>query len=123
MNFKACFTSGTEVVSDGKDPTNEFSEPEVYKHDSGEWREQKLWYNYKAEYWLFSLYDIATESYIFTNFPLLSSNNKFYDILCQLDYMKIGICVMLPLIDDKKSAADENNLGTSYVMIWGDNNE
>ena len=83
----------------------------------------ELWYNYQAQYWLFSLYDIATESYIFTNFPLLSSNNKFYDILCQLDYMKIGICVMLPLIDDKKSAADENNLGTSYVMIWGDNNE
>ena len=53
----------------------------------------------------------------------MSSNNKFYDILCQLDYMKIGIYVMLPLIDDKKSAADENNLGTSYVMIWGDNNE
>ena len=30
---------------------------------------------------------------------------------------------MLPLIVDKKSAADDKNLGTSYVMIWGDNNE
>ena len=83
----------------------------------------ELWYNYQAEYWLFSLYDISTESYIFSNLPLLSSNYKFYDILYQLDYMKIGACIMLPLIVDKKSAADDKNLGTSYVMIWGDNNE
>ena len=83
----------------------------------------ELWYNYQAEYWLFSLYDISTESYIFSNLPLLSSNYKFYDILYQLDYMKIGVCIMLPLIVDKKSAADDKNLGTSYVMIWGDNNE
>ena len=83
----------------------------------------ELWYNYQAEYWLFSLYDTSTESYIFSNLPLLSSNYKFYDILYQLDYMKIGVCIMLPLIVDKKSAADDKNLGTSYVMIWGDNNE
>ena len=83
----------------------------------------ELWYNYQAEYWLFSLYDISTESYIFSNLPLLSSNYKFYDILYQLDYMKIGVCIMLPLIVDKKSAADDKNLGTSYVMICGDNNE
>ena len=83
----------------------------------------ELWYNYQAEYWLYSLYDISTESYIFSNLPLLSSNYKFYDILYQLDYMKIGVCIMLPLIVDKKSAADDKNLGTSYVMIWGDNNE
>ena len=83
----------------------------------------ELWYNYQAEYWLFSLYDISTESYIFSNLPLLSSNYKFYDILYQLNYMKIGVCIMLPLIVDKKSAADDKNLGTSYVMIWGDNNE
>ena len=83
----------------------------------------ELWYNYQAEYWLFSLYDISTESYIFSNLPLLSSNYKFYDILYQLDYMKIGVCIMLPLIVDKKSAADDKNLGTSYVMIWGHNNE
>ena len=83
----------------------------------------ELWYNYQAEYWLFSLYDISTESYIFSIFFLLSSNYKFYDILYQLDYMKIGVCIMLPLIVDKKSAADDKNLGTSYVMIWGDNNE
>ena len=83
----------------------------------------ELWYNYQAEYWLFSLYDISTESYIFSNLPLLSSNYKFYDILYQLVYMKIGVCIMLPLIVDKKSAADDKNLGTSYVMIWGDNNE
>ena len=83
----------------------------------------ELWYNYQAEYWLFSLYDISTESYIFSNLPLLSSNYKFYDILYQLDYMKIGVCIMLPLTVDKKSAADDKNLGTSYVMIWGDNNE
>nr|DAQ11965.1 MAG TPA: hypothetical protein [Caudoviricetes sp.] len=83
----------------------------------------ELWFNYKAKYWLLSLSDVDTESYIFSNLPLLSSHGKFYDILCQLDYKKIGICVMLPVQDDSKSQAGEENLGTSYVMIWGDNNE
>ena len=83
----------------------------------------ELWYNEIAKYWLLSLFDVATESCIFSNFPLLSSNYKFYDILCQLQYKYIGKCIMLPVVSDRKSMADDKNLGTSYLMVWGDNDE
>lgn len=83
----------------------------------------ELWYNYIAKYWLFSLFDVATESCIFSNLPLISSNHDFYDILVQLEYMRIGMCIMLPVVKENKSQADDTDLGTSYLMIWGDNNE
>lgn len=80
-----------------------------------------LWYNYKSEYWLLTLSDVETETVIFENLPLVSSNGQFYNILSQLQHLCIGMCIMLPVVDDKKSQANDKNLGTSYVMIWGDN--
>lgn len=82
----------------------------------------KLWFNYQANYWLLSAYDIRKGKEVFTNLPLLTSKGPFADIICQLDYMKIGICVMVPIAGPDGSMADENNLGTSYIMVWGDNN-
>ena len=83
--------------------------------------EFNLWYNYQAEYWMLSLYDYASEKLLFSNLPLLASNGKFSNMFYQLEYMMIGICIMVPTIEDVKSQADDTNLGTSYIMIWGDN--
>lgn len=82
-----------------------------------------LWYNYEAEYWLLTLSDVKTEQVILSNIPLLCSNSFYYDIFYQLGYLKIGICSILPIVEDIKSMPDNTNLGTSYLMIWGDNNE
>ena len=80
-----------------------------------------LWFNYQANYWLFSLYDVANESWIFLNLPLLVYKGSEWNIIHQLDYMKIGICIMLPEVADKVGHPTENNIGTDYIMIWGDN--
>ena len=80
-----------------------------------------LWYNEQAGYWLLSLIDVDTETLIFDNLPLLSSGIYFHDILHQLDYKRIGMCMVVPVINDKRSMPNDKNLGSGYIMIWGDN--
>lgn len=83
----------------------------------------ELWYNYQAEYWLFSLYDLQTNSYLFSNLPMLTTYGQWCNMFYQLDYLKIGICFMVPSTSGISDNPNEDNIGTGYLMIWGDNNE
>ena len=83
-----------------------------------------LWYNYQAEYWLLSLSDVKSGEELIANFPLLTSKNRFFNILAQVTYMNIGMCFMLPSVDksgEYLSQASDENIATDYYMIWGDN--
>lgn len=81
----------------------------------------RLWYNYHAKYWLLSLDDVKTEKAIFDNLPLLVSKGEFANVMAQLDYMKIGICIAVPLVPDLLDNPNDENLGTAYALVWGDN--
>ena len=80
-----------------------------------------LWYNYAAKYWILSATNLLTGEKYFENFPLLTSYGTYSDILHQIKYKGIGCCIMVPTDDDFIGQADENNIGKSYIMIWGDN--
>ena len=80
-----------------------------------------LWYNYKAGYWNISATNTTTGELYFNNIPLLTSKGKFADILNQFGYMHIGVCIMVSMEEDNGSAANEENIGKSYLMVWGDN--
>ena len=91
---------------------------------NGENREFKLelWYNYEANYWLLSATDLMANKKLFTNLPLLVSYGRFANILCQLAYKQIGFSGVLPRVSEfPESMPDDENLGTSYILIWGDN--
>lgn len=80
-----------------------------------------LWYNEVAEYWLLTVTDLKSQEVLFRNIPLLTSMNKMLNILNQLNYKEIGMAAVLPrVIEFSKSAPDDKNLGTDYVLIWGD---
>ena len=80
-----------------------------------------LWYNEVAEYWLITATDTKTNTKLFDNLPLLTSYGEFFNILTQLTYKKIGTAGVLPnSADFKKSMPNDKNLGTEYVLIWGD---
>ena len=81
----------------------------------------RLWYNYTAKYWLFSLDDVKTEKEIITNLPLLVSAGKFSNILAQLDYLKIDVMIVVPLAPDLLEYPSDENLGSYYALVWGDN--
>ena len=80
-----------------------------------------LWYNEVASYWLLTLSNYKTGEEYFSNLPLVSSKGMFGNIVNQLAYKNIGMCFMLPTSEDLKSAADDQNIGQKYIMIWGDN--
>lgn len=81
----------------------------------------ELWYNYQAEYWLLSLFDIDANLYLLSNLPLLVSYGDYSNMFFQLEYLKIGICFTIPLDVNDTNNPNYENLGTNYVMIWGDN--
>lgn len=83
----------------------------------------ELWYNEVAGYWLLSLYKVIGNVPLFSNLPLLHSINTFSNILCQLGYKNIGGCIIAPTYIDRRSMPDDNGLGTTYIMVWGDNIE
>ena len=78
-----------------------------------------LWYNYKAKYWLMSIFEITENKEMFENLPLLVSKGRFENILCQLGYMDLGMAGVVPLIDSLENP-DNTNLGTAYILLWGD---
>ena len=84
----------------------------------------ELWYNEVAGYWLLSLYKVLGNELLFSNLPLLHSINTYSDILCQLGYKNIGMCLIVPTFrDDRRSMPDDKGLGGAYIMVWGDNIE
>lgn len=80
-----------------------------------------IWYNEKAKYWCLSLSNYKTGEVYFSNLPLLSSRKSYSNVINQLSYIGIGMLIMLPVSEDEKSMADDTDLGTKYIMIWGDN--
>lgn len=80
-----------------------------------------LWYNGQGNYWSISIYDVKTEKPMISNLPMLVSAGVFSNILYQLDYMKIGIAIVVPLVPDDLSNPNDENLGSSYALVWGDN--
>ena len=80
-----------------------------------------LWYNYSAKYWLITAVNLLTGEEYFSNLPLLTSYGKYSDILYQLDYKGIGCCIMVPMEDEFTGQANDQNIGKTYIMIWGDN--
>lgn len=81
----------------------------------------ELWYNYEAEYWLMSLTNKTTDEQIFVNLPLLATKNDvFGNIMCQLGYKNVGICYVFPTSEDIKSMPNDKELGSLYLMLWGD---
>ena len=80
-----------------------------------------LWYNYSAKYWLITAVNLLTGEEYFSNLPLLTSYGKYSDILHQLDYKGIGCCIIVPMEDEFTGQANDQNIGKTYIMIWGDN--
>lgn len=84
----------------------------------------ELWYNEQANYWLLSLTNKTKQEKVFVNLPLLASKSDvFGNMMCQLEYKEVGICYVIPTSEDLKSMPNDMDLGTAYIMIWGDNNE
>lgn len=80
-----------------------------------------LWYNEEAGYWLMSARKANDQADLFTNIPLVSSEYGFWNNLVQLDYLRIGKMYITMAEYDEASMPNDKNLGSAYILLWGDN--
>lgn len=80
-----------------------------------------LRYNTKAQYWMMTVTDARTNEEYITNIPLLSSNYAFRNLFNQLGYKNIGKCYIYNKAGYVYSMPDDEDLGTAFLMLWGDN--
>ncbi len=76
-------------------------------------------FNEIAEYWVMKIMDPSTDEILLDSIPLVTGNDPVVNILSQYAYMEIG---SLYLINIGGTFADPtiDNLGTSFVLLWGD---
>lgn len=76
-------------------------------------------FNELSGYWLM---DIANEQKIsiLQGIPLVSGVYPADNLLGQYGYLNIGSAFLLRTNDDLTDIPNETNLGTSFVLVWGD---
>ena len=77
-------------------------------------------YNEIAEYWTMTIRDVETGKDILTGIPLLTSFGDFANIMKQYGYKNIGSVYVYPKQFTKASRPNDTNLGTDYIILWGD---
>jgi hypothetical protein len=75
-----------------------------------------------AGYWLLSVSD-STGKPLVDSIPLITGWYPGAHLLAQHQYLKIGSAYMLNTGNSKADYPGRQNLGSDFVMCWGDTNE
>lgn len=78
-------------------------------------------YNEVADYWAATIAETQTGNVLISQIPLLESYHDFSNILIQMGYMEIGSAFVIAIEETPICRPDENDLGTKYILVWGDN--
>lgn len=78
-------------------------------------------YNSVAEYWAMTLVDAETKTTLYSQIPMLASSGDFMNLALQLDYLDIGSINVVMIDGDEACRPNDENLGTTYILVWGDN--
>lgn len=76
----------------------------------------KLSFNEVAGYWIMTILNPDTDDIILDSIPLLPSLN----ILAQYSYLRIGSAVLVNVSKMQAEYPTGNNLGTDFILVWGD---
>lgn len=77
-------------------------------------------YNSMAKYWECTIRDFDTEDVIISRLPLLSSQFNFANLLGQFSHLEIGSIIIAIIEGNGTSMPNDTDLGTGYIMVWGD---
>lgn len=81
-------------------------------------------YNSITQYWNMDIADGNTGEIILSGLLLLVSEYPAANLLEQYSYLNIGSMYVVKVNESiKKENPDNTNLGTDFVLIWGDNIE
>lgn len=77
-------------------------------------------YNSIGEYWSIDIADGNTGEVILSGLPLLASEYPAANALEQYSYLQIGSMYVIKINDSiKKENPDITNLGTDFILVWG----
>jgi hypothetical protein len=79
-------------------------------------------YNGIGGYWFMSVTDVKTKTLLLDAVPLVTGEFPAADLLGQYGYLGIGSAVIVPTSSMASDIPDGTNLGTDYVLVWGDTN-
>lgn len=78
-------------------------------------------YNSQAGYWNIDIANGNTGEIILSGLPLLASEYPAANVLEQYSYLQIGSMYVIKINDSiKKENPDVTNLGTDFILVWGD---
>lgn len=83
--------------------------------------EFNLLYNKQGNYWMLTIRDGKTRDVIISNINVLPTFGPVNsNILYAYKYLRIGSAYVVPMIKQGITMPDDKNLGTDYVLVWGD---
>ncbi len=78
-------------------------------------------YNSMGKYWNIDIADGNTGDIILSGLPLLASEYPAANVLEQYSYLKIGSMYVVKVnASILQENPDVSNLGTDFILIWGD---
>ena len=81
-------------------------------------------FNTIANYWVMTVIDVLSDDILIDSLPLLTGQYPAANILEQYAYLEIGSAVIINTSTmDISDEPNDKNLGTDYILVWGDNLE
>lgn len=77
-------------------------------------------YNDVGNYWFMSVTDVRSNTMLLDAVPLVTGEYPAADMLGQYGYLGIGSALIVPTSALGIDIPHEMNLGTDYVLVWGD---
>jgi len=77
-------------------------------------------YNRLAGYWTMRITNVSTSTVLLDGIPLLTDDSSDPNILGQYAYLKIGSCYISKVSNTTSNYPDDTNLGTDFLLYWGD---
>ena len=78
-------------------------------------------FNEMAGYWIMVVSDSNTQSILIDSLPLVTGLFPAANLLGQYAYLGIGAATLVNAGNVAMDYPGSNNLGTDFVLIWGDN--
>jgi hypothetical protein len=77
-------------------------------------------YNTPGGYWFMSVTDTKTNALLLDAVPMVTGEYPSADLLSQYEYLGIGSATIMPTSSLTTDIPDFSNLGTDYLLVWGD---
>lgn len=78
-----------------------------------------LRYNQMAKYWTMGITD-ENGTLLVDSLPVITGEYPAANLLEQYQHLHIGSAVIVPVGHPKTAEPDDENLGSEFILVWGD---